>query len=46
MEYTGTNEKISQNEYIKVFFEEKEVFITKVGISVGETGISDLDIKD
>ena len=48
IEYSGTTEekkKISGNEYIKVFFKEKNsgVFITKIGISVGETGISDLD---
>lgn len=37
--------KVSESEYFKIFFKKNgdEVYVKKIGISVGEVGISDLD---
>lgn len=37
--------KVSESEYFKIFFKKKgdEVYVKKIGVSVGEVGISDLD---
>ena len=38
--------RVSECEYFKIFFEKNgdEVYVTKIGVSVGEDGISDLDV--
>lgn len=37
--------KVSESEYFKIFFKSNgdEVYVTKIGVSIGEDGISDLD---
>ena len=37
--------KVSESEYFKIFFKKNgdEVYVKKIGVSVGEVGISDLD---
>ena len=41
----GNGKKVSESEYFKIFFEKNgnQVYVKKIGVSVGETGISDLD---
>ena len=37
--------KVSESEYFKIFFKSNgdEVYVIKIGVSIGEDGISDLD---
>lgn len=42
----GNGEKVSEVEHFKIFFKKNRdgVYVTKTGVSVGEHGISDLDL--